>query len=134
MSNVVLKVQRDAKGKVVLYNNQMVVTLVELKKDVNMEVDIGSGFNAGAQVSGFSLFINDNGTKGSLIGTWNRGTPSFQPSTEVSVAAKGAASILVTDTDTTVDEEMFYFSIQVTDGKLTYDTDPELKVKKKSGG
>ena len=127
-------VQRDANGKVLLYNDQMVVTLVELKKDVNMEVEIGSGFNAGAQVSGFSIFYNSKGNKGTLIGTWNRGTPSFQPSTEVSVAAKGAAAILVTDTDTTVDEEMFFFSIQVTDGKLTYDTDPELKVKRNTGG
>lgn len=134
MSNIKLDVQRDASGNVALYKNKKVVTLVEIKKDVNMEVDIGSGFNPGATVSAFSLFTNTSGAKGSIIGTWSRSAPSTQPSTEVSIAASGAAAIVVTDTDTTVDEEMFFFSIQVTDGAATYDTDPELRVKKKTSG
>lgn len=132
MSNIKLNVQRDANGVVALYKNNKAVTSVEIKKDVDMEIDVGDGFGAAARVSAFSLFTNVNGAKGAGIGTWTRQAPTVQPSTEIAIAANGDAGVKVTDTDTTVDEELFFFSVQVTDGAAVYDTDPELKVKKKS--
>jgi hypothetical protein len=130
MSNVKLNVKRDASGHVALYKNKKEVTSVEIKKNVKMKINIGDGFNAGATVSSFSLFENVRGTKGNDIGTWDRTNPATQPSDEIDVAADGAAAIVVTDTDRSTVDELFYFSIQVTDGKKTYDTDPELKVKR----
>ena len=133
MSNVKLDVRRDSNGHVALFKNNKEVTSVEIKKDVNMEIEIGTGFTTGAAVSSFSLFTNVSGGKGTPIGTWNRNNPTAQPSTEIAIAPDGAAAIVVTDTDTKNVDELFYFSIQVTDGTATYDTDPELRVKKLGG-
>jgi hypothetical protein len=130
MSNVQLNVRRDANGNVALYKNNQEVTSVEIKKDVSMQIGVGDGFTAGANVASFSLFNNVSGAKGTAIGTWSRTNPTVQPSAEISIAADGAAAIVVTDTDTKTVDELFYFSIQVQDGTTTYDTDPELKVKK----
>jgi len=133
MSNVKLNVKRDAAGTVALFKNNKEVTSVEIKKDVNMEIEIGTGFNTGAQVSAFSLFNNVNGTKGSFIGTWKRMTPTDQPSPELFIETEGSTAIQVTDTDSKSVDALFFFSVQVTDGKATYDTDPELRVKKLNG-
>lgn len=133
MSNVQLNVQKSPSGTVALFEKGQEVTSVEISQNVKMEIDIGTGFTSGATVSGFSLFNNVNGAKGRSIGNWSRATPNDQPSPEISIAVDGATGIQVTDTDTTTEDELFYFSIQVADGNEVYDTDPELKVKKIRG-
>ena len=57
MSNIRLNVRRDPDGKVALYKNKKEVTSVEIKKDVSMEIEVGSGFSAAAAVSSFFGFF-----------------------------------------------------------------------------
>ena len=133
MSNIKLTAECDEKGTMALYKNKKVVTKVKIQKDVNMEIGVGEGFDGGAKVSAFSLFENINGAKGKSIGTWTRTKPSDQPSTEISVDEDGPAAILVTDTDHQDYDGLFFFSVEVTDDNASYDTDPELQVKKLGG-
>ncbi len=112
--------------------NGKVVTSVTIKKNQDMVINIGTGFGTTAYINSFSLFTEVSGTKGTTIGTWNRTTPTIQPSTEMSITTNGTTGILVTDTDTVTDDQVF-FAVQVTDSGTVYTTDPELKVKKMTG-
>ena len=130
MSKIKLKVKKAADGTVGLYKNKKLVTSVEIKKDVHMEIDVGSGFNEGAFVSVFSLFENVRKRKGKSLGDWKRSNPSVQPSTEINVAITSPTAILVTDVNTKEEDGDFFFGVTVMDGQQPYETDPELKVKK----
>ena len=134
MSNVTINARLGTDGKSYLYdNNNKIVTQVEIKKNTNMEISIGSGFSSTAEISKFTLYnVNADGTKNteSVIGIWNRSAPTVPASTEISVAAKDGGAIEVTDTDTQPNDELFFFSITVMDGGTPHDSDPQLKVKK----
>lgn len=134
MSNVTIDARLGADGKAYLYgSNNKIVTQVEIKKNTNMEITIGTGFSPTAAITKFTLYdVNADGTKNtaSVVGTWNRSAPTVPASTEISIAAKDAGAIEVTDTDSQPNDELFFFSITVTDGGSHYDSDPQLKVKK----
>jgi len=133
VSKVTLDVNLGPHGKVVLTEGHKPVTLVEIRKDRDMLIEIGTGFGTGANVSAFGLFHTKEGRKGSSIGTWRRTEPGTQPSSILSVSSSGPAAIVVKDTDTTNEDGLFFFSVHVTDGSQVFDTDPELKVKKIGG-
>ncbi|MDX2474216.1 MAG: hypothetical protein QNL91_10945 [Candidatus Krumholzibacteria bacterium] len=136
MSNVTISARR-ADTKSDLYdNNNKIVTQVEIKKNTNMEISIGSGFSSAAEITSFTLYpVLADGTKDAAhpIGTWNRATPGTPASTEITVAATASGAIEVTDTDSQPNDELFFFSITVTDGGVPYISDPQLKVKKTVG-
>ena len=137
MSNVTISARLGTDGKSYLYdNNNKIVTQVEIKKNTNMEISIGTGFSGTAEITSFTLYgVKADGTKdvGNCLGTWLRTAPTTPPTTEVSVAATAGGAIEVTDTDSQPNDELFFFSIRVTDGGANYDSDPQLKVKKLIG-
>ena len=133
MSNEILDVNLDSQGNANLTKDGKIVTLVEIEKDKDMEINIGTGFGSAALISGFKLYNNISGNKGSIIGSWYRIDPSSQPSSEISIATSGGKSIQVTDTNTLASDALFYFGVEVTDDGTVYPTDPELRVKKITG-
>lgn len=134
MSNVTIDARLGSDGKSYLYgNNNKIVTEVEIKKNTDMVITIGSGFSNTAEISKFVLYpVLADGTKDSAnpIGTWQRGNPTQEPTDYVSIAAATAGGVQVTDTDGHTNDGLFFFSITVADGGANYDSDPQLKVKK----
>jgi len=133
MSNEILDVNLDSQGNANLTKDDKIVTLVEIEKNKDMEINIGTGFGGTALISGFKLYNNSGGNKGSIIGSWYRINPGSQPSSEISIATSGGKSIQVTDTNTLADDALFFFGVEVTDDGTVYPTDPELRVKKITG-
>lgn len=103
---------------------------LEISEDNNLEINLGNGFSGkGAQILCMELYTDVSSSKGSPIGTWQRGNPGAQPSPAMAISASGT-SIVVDDTNTTTEDEDFFFAVIATDGTTDYSSDPELKVKK----
>lgn len=132
-STTTIQINHDANGNVTFTQNGRTPGVLEISDDVNLEIALGTGFTGNsAQVTSMELFQDVSASKGDPIGTWQRGNPSLQPSAEVAITAKGN-NILVTDTNTTADDDCFFFSVTATDGNRNYSSDPELRVRKKLG-
>jgi hypothetical protein len=129
MGKIKVDVCKNTDGNVYLEQNNQVVTSITIKGDKDLEIGIGNGFGAAAQVDSLTLYNLSGGGKGTAIGTWSRSNPSSQPSTYVSISGDGNG-ILVEDTNTVADQDVF-FSVTATDNGQSYDTDPELIIKKK---
>lgn len=128
-----IQINHDNKGNVTFTQNGMTPTVLEISADVNLEIQLGTGFTgSSAQVLSMELFQVVSSQKGGPIGSWQRGNPSHQPSAEVAISAKGN-NILVNDTNTTSTDDLFFFSVTATDGTRNYSSDPELRVKKTLG-
>ena len=132
-STTTIQINHDGSGNVTFTQNGKTPGVLEISDDVNLEIALGTGFTGNsAQVIAMELFQDVSASKGAAIGTWQRGQPSFQPSGEVAITAKGN-NILVTDTNTTAADDCFFFSVTATDGNRNYSSDPELRVRKKLG-
>jgi hypothetical protein len=130
-STITIKINLDGKGGVNFTQNGSIPGVLEISDDVNLAIDLGTGFTGNsAQVTSMELYQDDNGAKGTPIGTWQRTSPTGQPNGAVAIAANGK-NILVDDTNTTAADESFFFSVTATDGNRSYSSDPELRVKKK---
>jgi hypothetical protein len=128
-----IQINHDGNGKVTFTQNGRTPGVLEISDDVNLEIDLGTGFTgSSAQVLSMELYQDISGTKGTPIGTWQRNSPSTQPSAAVAITANGK-NILVEDTNTSSADDCFYFSVTATDGNRSYSSDPELRVKKKLG-
>lgn len=132
-STTTIQINLDGKGKCTFTQNGNPVGVLDISDDVNLEIALGTGFTGNsAQVISMELFQDVSSSKGTPVGTWQRGNPTLQPSAEVAISAKGQ-NILVTDTNTTGSDDCFFFSVTATDGNRNYSSDPELRVRKKLG-
>ncbi len=128
-----IQINHDGNGTVTFTQNGRTPGVLEISDDVTLEIALGTGFTGNsAQVISMELFQDVSSTKGTPVGTWQRGNPSLQPSAEVAISAKGN-NILVNDTNTTGADDCFFFSVTATDGNRNYSSDPELRVKRKIG-
>ena len=81
-----------------------------------------------------TLFDDVGGQKGNQnLGSWSTGNPSQQPSEVIRVTNNGTG-IKINGTNNTAAEVDYFFSVNGTDGAATFSSDPELKVKRTTGG
>jgi polyribonucleotide nucleotidyltransferase len=125
-----IKINHDEEGNVSFTENGKALGDLEISSDKNLEVKLGTGFSGqGAAITAMELFTSVSGTKGTSLGTWERSDPTTQPNADVKIVKTGH-HIVVNDTNSTNDDDTFFFSVTATDGTRPYNSDPELKVRK----
>lgn len=133
-STVTIQINHDNKGNVTFTENGSTAGQLEISSDQNLAIQLGTGFSGnGAQITKMELFTDVNHGKGTSIGSWQRTSPSSQPSAALSITENGN-NILVGDTNTTTADEYFFFAVTAYDGTNTYSSDPELRVRKTGNG
>jgi hypothetical protein len=133
-TTITIQINHDDKGNVTFTENGSTATQLEISSDQNLAIQLGTGFSGkGAQITSMELFTDVNHAKGTVVGTWQRVSPSNQPSAELSITENGN-NILVNDTNTTSADDCFFFAVTATDGTNSYSSDPELRVRKTGNG
>lgn len=133
-TTITIQINHDNKGKVTFSENGTTPGQLEISSDQNLAIQLGNGFTGnGAQITSMELFTDVNHGKGTSIGSWERNSPSSQPSAELSITENGN-NILVNDTNSTGADDCFFFAVTATDGTKSYSSDPELRVKKTTNG
>ena len=134
MSDKTININKTSTGCNFTDSNGNAVTTTTIDSNGGLIVAIGTGFSGPAEITGLTLFNDDGGQKGSQnLGSWSVGNPGSQPSDEIRVTNNGTG-IKINDTNNTAAEVDYFFSVNGTDGTATFSSDPELKVKRTSGG
>jgi polyribonucleotide nucleotidyltransferase len=133
-TTVTIQINHDDKGNVTFTENGSTASQLEISKDQNLAIQLGTGFSGkGAQITAMELFTDVSHGKGTSVGSWQRTSPASQPSAELDITPDGN-NILVDDTNTTGSDDWFFFAVTATDGTNTYSSDPELRVRKTGNG
>ena len=134
MADKTINLNKTATGYNFTDSSGNVVTTTTVDSNGGVIVDIGNGFGGSAEITGLTLFDDVGGQKGNQnLGSWSTGNPSQQPSEVIRVTNNGTG-IKINDTNNTAAEVDYFFSVNGTDGAATFSSDPELKVKRTTGG
>lgn len=134
MSDKTININKTATGCDFTDSSGNPVTTTTIDSNGGLIVAIGTGFTSAAEITGLTLFNDVGGQKGTQnLGSWSTGNPNNQPSEEIRVTNNGTG-IKINDTNNTAAEVDYFFSVNGTDGTTTFSSDPELKVKRTTGG
>jgi len=98
-------------------------------------INVGSGFPSDSKISNITFFdnatVNGRDAKGTEIGSWSRGEPTLQPSSDLNVT-QNSNSIEVEDVTTKTHDFKVWYSLQVSHGRDNWFADPEMIVKERT--
>lgn len=133
MSDKTININKTSTGCNFTDSNGNAVTSATIDSNGGLIVAIGTGFGGSAEITGLTLFNDVNGAKGDQnLGSWSTGSPNSQPSNVIRVTNNGTG-IKIRDTNNSAAEVDYFFSVNGTDGAATFESDPELKVKRTNG-
>lgn len=134
MSDKTININKTSTGCDFTDSSGNPVTTTTIDSNGGLIVAIGTGFGGSAEITGLTLFNDVSGTKGNQnLGSWSVGSPNQQPSDAIRVTNNGTG-IKIMDTNNSAAEVDYFFSVSGTDGTAPFSSDPELKVKRTTGG